>query len=188
MTEEVKENELNQIALAIQEEIEEIKEEELTEEEKVALNYIKSKIKNLEEFGQFAKVVHFYNKYYGLGAIDIHITQNLKKIFNVNKHSFAFVDKSYATALTFNVRENTNTIAYRVNLNHIKPLSKFLDDLMLNIHFPIYDILEILKKYMSEESASRAIEEIRRTLKYPVSVSLRGTEEIVMLIAPVEPW
>jgi DNA-binding transcriptional MerR regulator len=184
VSEEISEKELNQIALAITEEIEEIKEEELTEEEKVALKYIKKKIKDLEEFAQFAKVVHFYHKYYGLGAIDTHLTQEMKDIFRVDKDSFAFVDKLMITALTFNVKERTETIACRISLEHIKPLSRFLDRLLLNFHFPINDIRKVLSKYVSSENIDKCLLEIKSKLEHPVSISLENSDDIVMIISP----
>jgi hypothetical protein len=183
-SEEVKEKELNQIALAISEEIDKIEEEQLTEEEKTALRYIRKKIKDLEEFGQFAKVIHFYHKYYGLGTIDLRITNMNGKMFNVEKDAFAILDKSATTALTFNVKEKSDTVLYRVSLDYLKPLSKFLDKLLLNIHIPTDAIKEILKKYMSEESANRCLLEIKEKLAFPVSIRPEFSDDIVMIIAP----
>jgi DNA-binding transcriptional MerR regulator len=183
-SEEISEKELNQIALAISEEIEKIEEEQLTEEEKTALRYIRKKIKDLEEFGQFAKVIHFYHKYYGLGAIDTRVTQSMKDMFRVDKDSFAFVDNSLVTALTFNVKERRETIACRISLEYVKPLSKFLDRLLLNFHFPINEIRKVLSKYVSSENIDRCLLEIKSKLEHPVSISLEGSDDIVMIIAP----
>jgi hypothetical protein len=183
-SEEVKDRELNQIALTISEEIEKIEEEQLTEQERTAIRYIRKKIKNLDEFGQFAKLVHFYHKYYGLGSIEkIYAIVN-GKMFNIEEGSFTIVDRASVTALTFNVKEKSDTVLYRVSLDLLKPLSRFLDKLLLNIHIPTDAIKEILKKYMSEESANRALLEIKEKLIFPVSIKPESSDDIVMLIAP----
>jgi len=183
-SEEINEKELNQIALAIAEEVEEIELDNLTEEEKTALKYIKKKIKNLEEFGEFAKVINFYHKYYGLGQIDLSITKMNRKMFNVLNDAFAIFDKAAVTALTFNVKEKSDTVLYRVSLDYLKPLSRFLDKLLLNIHIPTDTIKNILLKYMSEDNADKCLLEIKQKLIFPVSIRPEFTDDIVMLIAP----
>ena len=183
-SEEINEKELNQIALAIAEEVEEIELDALTEAEKTALKYIKKKIKNLEEFGEFAKVIHFYNKYYGLGSIDLGITNMNRKMFNVGNDAFAILDKAAVTALTFNVKEKSDTVLYRVSLDYLKPLSRFLDKLLLNIHIPTDTIKQILLKYMDSAEADKCLLEIKQKLIFPVSIRPEFTDDIVMLIAP----
>lgn len=185
MPEDKKDNKVKNASQVIKEiSKDELNEEELTEEEKVALKYIKQKIKDLEQFGEFAKVIHFYHQYYGLGKINIDLPKTLSNTFETNEDSFTIFDKEITTALTFNLKEKREYIAYRIALKYLKPLSKFLDNLLINIHFNREAIKEVLQKYIPEDKLNIVINQIKQKLQFPISISSESSDDIIMLIAP----
>jgi len=177
----------NQVVEQIVEEVkeEEVKEEiKLTPEEQKLLKLLKYKIKDLEQFAELSRLIHWFHHHYKIGQISDVYDTPFFKLFETTNDSFIISNNAWTTALTFNIRENWKNIAVGYALTHIKPLSKYLDDLVIQIHYPFDAIVELLRKYMEEKEAIEMAQKIKKMLELPCSVRIDGQDDVVMIIAP----
>jgi len=112
----------------IEEEKNKEKEEEikLTPEEQKLLKLLKYKIKDLEEFGKLARLIHWYHSNYSLGQIVDVKDSPFIRLFETNDDSFMIFDKPTITALAFNTKLKTKNVSVRFPLANLYPLAKYL--------------------------------------------------------------
>jgi len=173
-----------QQAVAIEQEQQREEEIKLTPEEEKLLRTLKYKIKDLREFAELARLVHWFHQNYEIGELlDVKGTE-ISKILHCRDESFLIANKFVTTALAFNVELKRENVAVRFGLSNIKPLSKYLNDLVINIHFPFEAVRQLLRNYVSEEDAKKLAMQIRELLKLPCSVSISDSNLVTMLIGP----
>jgi len=174
---------VQQIAIAINEAHEE-DDVKLTEEEEKLIKLLKKKVKDLEQFAELSRLIHWFHKNYGIGELANFHDSKFFRLFNTSKDSFMILDKACVTALTFNMSEDYKNVSVRFALKNIKPLSKYLENLVINVHFPFESILQLLSKYVNPRDAINIIRQIKKLLILPCSITVDGQDEVIMVIAP----